>query len=141
MAKGISQVEFVVHSYSEIELLAATLVARTMKQLDAKKISKLVVDSLEAILQCMYEEARIGARSVIYNVVEQMLLDLWHLEVMGKTFYNHIGFDFATSDATDKIGEKLLSTKALMVAIAAFSQQVTGKELVVKKSSRRLNNS
>lgn len=45
----------------------------------------------------------------MYSVVDQIIFDLLHQEVMKEILEKHIVNYFDTSDAAGKIGEKLLS--------------------------------
>lgn len=70
MAKRKHEVDNVVRSHTKIELMVAAPVACTTEQLVAKGILTAGADSLDDILQCAYERARTGDRSVDYNIVE-----------------------------------------------------------------------
>lgn len=77
---------------------------RPTEQLVAKEIRSLVVDSLDDVLQCAYERACIGVRSVVYNVVVPNLFDMSRDEAIGEILEKHIAKFSDTSNTPDKVG-------------------------------------
>lgn len=119
MVNGKSQVEKVVSSYIESESVVGAQVACKTEQLVAKDISTLEANSLVDTLQFACKKVRTGVGSVDYKIVERILLDLLHREVMDEILENFIANHSDTSDAADKNGEKLLSKNAFTAPIAA----------------------
>lgn len=58
----------------------------------------LLAVSLDDILQCVYEKARMRVRSVVCKVVEQILLDLSRRELMDDILDTHIANYIDTSN-------------------------------------------
>lgn len=83
------KVSNVVPSISEMELMVAAQTDCMMKQKVAKDVSALVAKSLGDILQWAHEIARSGVCIVIYNVEEQVLLDLLRRDMIAKNVDRH----------------------------------------------------
>lgn len=124
-----------------IESVVAKQVAGEMEQLVSKEILTLVADSLSDILQWSYEKARTGARSVFYNVVEQMVFDMLRYERIDEFLDNRITKYFDTNDPADKVGGKLLSTNAFMAPIIKFVQRRTNEAGATEPSRRKWKSS
>lgn len=80
IAKDNSQIYNCDQRYSEMKSMLATQIAHKTEQL-ITKIIPFWLDSLHDPLQCVRKEARTGVRSVVYNVVKQVLFEVWHGEV------------------------------------------------------------
>lgn len=104
----------------------------------SKQISTLVADYLEAILQCKFEKARMGARSVVYNVFEQVQFHLSLEEVRAQILDKHIAKYFDTSDAGDKTSEKILSTNPFLASIVAFIQRRNVETVAVGRAAQKM---
>lgn len=118
-------------------------IARTVEQMVVKEISALVPKSLDDIVHCPDENAGTGVCSVIYNAVEQVVLDVQHRDFIGDTLFRHISTYLYTGDAADKVCRKLLSTNFVMPSISAFILRRTSKafaaELYSTKEEEQLN--
>lgn len=141
MAKAKSQVDNIVQSYTEIESKLIAQVTATSKPLVTNEISKLVADSLDGILQSSYVKRRIGVCSFVSKDFEQILFDLFRRGVMEDILDNHITRFFDTSNATDEIGEKLLSITAFMARISTFIQLRISKAVTAERVSTKMANS
>lgn len=137
MAKEKSQVGNVVPRYTEIESMVAAQVTRPTEQLVTKAISTAVVDSLDDILQCKREKGRPEACSVVYNVDEQVPLDLSRQEVMDKIPEKHIANYFDTSAVADKIREKLLLSTETFTHQSPRSYNVRQATLITRNALPR----
>lgn len=126
MAEGKLIFDNAVPSYIETASMVAAPVVSTTEQWVAKEIPTPVAESLNDILQCAYEKARTGARSVAYIVVQQFIFDLFCREVMDEIPEKHLANYFDTSDDTYKIGKRLLFVNAFMAPVATFVQCRTG---------------
>lgn len=96
-----AKVEIVVSNYTKIESVFVSEIVRTTDRLVAKEIPTLVSGSLEEDLQWKYEKACMRTRSDIYTVVEQILSNLSHSEVVDETLNKYIANSFDTRDSTD----------------------------------------
>lgn len=105
--------------------MVAKQVVRTTEQLGFKGIQLLVAELVDDILECANQKARVKARSIVYNVVEQILLDLLSRELMEEILANYIVKYFDTTDTAYRVGQKLLSTNSFMAPIATFIQHST----------------
>lgn len=144
MAKGKSQVYNVVSSYTKIKSMVSRPVSHTTEQLKAKGIPTLLADSLVDIPQCANEQARTGARSVVYIVVEQILFNLLcrvcrerMVEILDQHFMKY----FDNSDTTDNVDEKILSANAFMAPFAVLiqreaSEAVTQERVATKREKQ-----
>lgn len=133
IAESKPQTDNVVPSHGEIETMIAAQVKRATKQIVAKEITTLVEESLDDILQCAYENARSGVRSVVYNVVEQVVFDLIRQDVIGETLDKHISAYLDTENAADKVCDKLLSNNSFMTPIATFVKRKTNETIAAER--------
>lgn len=61
-----------------------------IKQLVPNELSELVEEIVDDLLCTYCHIARIGIQSVVYIVIEQMMLDLFYKDVFGGTINEHI---------------------------------------------------
>lgn len=125
LSKGKSQVENGVLKSPEIESIFSKQVACPTEYLVAKEIPTLVADLLDDIRQCSYEKARSGARSLVYNVIEQIPFDFLRGEVKVVISHKQIAKYFDINDTAYDVCEKLLSSNAFMAPDDAFVQRRT----------------
>lgn len=106
-----------------------------MEQLIAREIPTLVADSPDDILQCAFEKARTRDFSVIHIVIKKALFKLLPEKWMDQTTNRQIAKYFDTSDTSNTVGEKQLSTNALMAPIAAIIKQRTSNGTATERSA------
>lgn len=106
-----------------------TQIACTKMQRATKKFSALVAESFDDILPLPQENIRSGVRSVIYKVLEQVLLELLRRDMIDETHNRHIFSNFKGCNAADKVCGKLLSTNSCIAPTVAFNQYRTGEEM------------
>lgn len=81
------------------EMIAEETGPATEKIFTREASTLFVYESFLYILQCAYNSAQLGGRSLIYNAVEQVLLDLFRRGVIGKTLDRNISSYFKSSKA------------------------------------------
>lgn len=68
----------------------ASKVTSTLKEIITNELSTMVEETLQNTLRAFFLNVQSGIRSVVYNVVEQLVLDLLHQEVIAETLETHI---------------------------------------------------
>lgn len=93
---------------------------------------------MDDIVQCMYEKARMGVLSVVYNVVEQIQCDLLALRSAGQDSRQAHRQLFRPGDNADKICGKILFKNAFMDPIAAFIHRRTGETVAAERVTMKM---
>lgn len=119
--------------YQWIGKMISMQIACTTDKVVAREISALWLEFLNDILQCAYENARSGVRSVTYNVVELVFSDLQRREEISRTLHGYISTYVDHGDAADIVRKRLFSTKPFAAPIAVFIQGRTGKAIAVER--------
>lgn len=78
----------------------------------------MVKEALDGVLHKTFHNTQSGVRSVIYNIVEQVLLDLLHEDDTKETLDAHITNLFSTCEARAGLSKKLLTSTTFMAPIA-----------------------
>lgn len=91
-----------------------------VKKLVLQELTKLVEEALENILRLSYHIAQSDIWSAVYNVVEQVKLDLLCKRVIDKTLNGQTAKLFRTKTAADRISKNLLPSSLFMEPIATF---------------------
>lgn len=71
-------------------------------------------------MRTCYRNSQSGIRSVVYDVDEQLMLDLLRKDVIGEKLDRHIAKFFDTEAATDGLSKKLMTSSSFMAPIATF---------------------
>lgn len=75
----------------------------TVTELVANRLSIMIKKFLEERLSASFKNAQSSIESVVYKVVEQVVLDLLRKEIMGETMDSHIAKLFDTDAACDRL--------------------------------------
>lgn len=125
---GKPKIDNVVQINSERREMIAAPMDRTSEKMIAQDTLALVTESLDDILQYVYENAPTGVRSVVYIVLEQVSLHVVRRDMIGETFEGHISTYFDFNDDAGKIFRELLSTaNPFKEQVAASIKCRTGK--------------
>lgn len=113
-----------------------------IKQLVTDELAMLVEGSLDDIPCTSYCNAQSGIRSVVYRVLEQVMLDLLRKDVIEETMDAHIAKVLNTYAAADEISEKLLTSSSFIAPITTFVPYKTNlfivdQNTVFAKASQR----
>lgn len=76
-------------------------VRSAVSDLVTTELATVLEESLENILRESFHNWQSGIRSVVYNVLEQVILDLLRKDVIGETLEAHIGKVFDTDEAAE----------------------------------------
>lgn len=85
----------------------------------------MVEKALDEVLRKTFHNGQSGVGSVVYNVVEQIMLDLLFKDVIGECFDAHIAKAVDMDEAAEGFWSRLLSSSSLMAPIATFIRQKT----------------
>lgn len=77
------------------------------KDLVSKDLSAIVEEWLEGILCTSLHTAKIRIISVVYHVIEQVVLDQISKEVMRETVYDHLAKFFNREVADNRVSKRL----------------------------------
>lgn len=120
----------------------ATQLSFTTEQTVSKEISTLQAESMPDILQWRNEKAR---TRVCFTLSFILLLSrpysFFTSGSDGRDPRKNIANYFDTSNARDKISEKLLSIKGFVTLIAAFIQRGTGEAIATERVATKMENS
>lgn len=83
-------------------------------QLVPGELKKLFEESCDDILRTSYQNAQSGTRYVVYNVVEQVVLDQLRKDIVGKTMDAYIAKYLDTYAAVSRISKKVLPLSSFM---------------------------
>lgn len=95
----------------------------TVKQLATYAFATLVDESFDDMLCFSYHSAQSGFRSVVYIVLEQVLLDLLHKDVISDTMDALMTKCFDTCAAAKKLSKSLLKLSSFMAPLVTFVQR------------------
>lgn len=96
-----------------------------VKQLVTEELKKLVEETPDNILCTFYHNAQGGLRSVSYNAVEQVLLDLLRKDIICEILAETIAKTFGAKAAVNRLLNELLTSYSFGVPIATFSRRKT----------------
>lgn len=82
-----------------------------------------------------FPNAQSGVQSVLYNFVEQVLLDLLRKEVIEETLDAHVTTFFDTDEAAKGLSKRLLASTFFMALIANFNRRKSNTAMQDKKCS------
>lgn len=99
------QTDNVVLSTRKMKAKIALQIPLTTEQMVVKEISAVLAESPVEIPQCLWNNARNAVRSVIYDVVDQVLLNLLRRDVISESLYSHICTYFTSNNVTEKLAE------------------------------------
>lgn len=93
-------------------------------------------------MRTSYHNAQSGIRSVVYNLVEQVMLDLFRNDFIGEKFEAHVAKAFDTEAAADRLLNKVLTSGSFIKPIATVVRRkrdsaIAKKETVASKASKR----
>lgn len=101
-----------------------------------------MVDWLDSVQKCSYEKARTKVRSVVYNVIKQVLFDLLGGKEINEILNKHITKYIDTRGPADKVGENILCTNGVMaptdVLIQLRNIKTVAEERVAKRREKPL---
>lgn len=100
-----------------------------VKQMIAKKLTDLFKVCLDYMTCMWYHNSQCGICSVVYNAVEQVLLDMLSENANGKTPYAHIARVFDTDSAPDRLSKILLISISFMEVSETFVRSKTHSAL------------
>lgn len=93
-----------------------------VKQLVAGKLTKLVQGTLKDILCTFYQNSQSSIHSVVYIVVEQVMLNLLRKDAISETLVGHNTKFVNAEAATDRLSDKLLTWSSFLAPIATFER-------------------
>lgn len=88
----------------------------------------MVREMSEGIPRTSFHNARNRIHSVVYNVVEQVMLDLTRKDVHGGMLDAHVARFFDTDAVTEVILNRLLASSSIMETIKTFLSRKTENE-------------
>lgn len=88
---------------------------------------------MDDTLYLSYHKAQSGIRSVLYNVMEQEILDLLRKKVIGETLNAGIAKFFDTDAAPVRLSKKLLTSSSFMALITTFVRRKTDSAIADQK--------
>lgn len=80
----------------------------------------MVEEALDDVQSRMYHRAQSGVLSVVFNVVEQVILDLLPKDVIGKLLEAHIAKSYDTDECAEGLLKRLLTSNYFMSPLATF---------------------
>lgn len=96
------------------------VVKSAVMDLVGNKLLALIEESMDDVLQKLLQNAQWGIRLVVCNVVEQVMLDLLHEEVIGNMLDSLIAKCFDNNATADRLSQKLLTSNTFNAPIATF---------------------
>lgn len=105
----------------------------TVRKLGANKMAAMVERALGEVLRKTFNITQRGVRSVVYNIVEQVVSDPPRTNINGEMLDVHITKCFETDEATGGLSKRLLPPTSFMEPIATF---VRAKSDTVMKSKK-----
>lgn len=102
----------------------------------ANKWSPLIDELLDDILRKLIHNGQSRIPSVVYNVDEQMMLDVLVKNVMGDTWDAHIAKFFHTNAAVDKLSQRLLILNTVITPITTFLRPRTDVSMEQKYNTK-----
>lgn len=102
-----------------------------MKQLVAEELATLVLieELLDDILRLSHHNAQSEIRSAMYNVREQIMLDLLRKEIIGETLGGHVAKLLDTDAAINRLSKELLTSSLFVALIVTFVQLENGSAI------------
>lgn len=102
----------------------------------------VVEDLLDDILRLSYNHAQNGIRSVLYSIVEKVVLDRLFEEVTAETLDTQLVKLLDTSAAANRLSRKLLTSSWFMSTTATFIRRETvsaiaGPDILMTKASKK----
>lgn len=95
----------------------------------------MVDEPLNGVLHKMIHNAESGLRSVLYNVVEQVMVDMLQRDVIGKTLDAHIAKFLCTDEVAEGVSTRLLTLPFLMAPMGTSVRRKTDTATEKKKFS------
>lgn len=89
-------------------------------ELVANELLTIIEDLLDDILRKSIHNAQVGITSVMYDIDEQVVVELLHKDVDGDTLDAHIAKFFDIDAAADWLSKNLLTSRLFMASMATF---------------------
>lgn len=110
---------------NEIDDEIARELKSTVNELVANEMVTIVEERLYDVLCKMLPIKQSEVRSVLYEVVEHIRLDLCRKQVIGKRLDSSIAKEFHTNAAAEGLSKRLLPSNAYMVPMATCVRRTT----------------
>lgn len=106
-----------------------------VKELVASEIASMVGEALNDVLLKTSHNAERCVRSIVYNTVEQVMLDLLSKDFIGETLDAHTAKYLNTNEAAEGLSKRLLTSNSVLPPIATFVRRTTDKAMKEMKYS------
>lgn len=105
------------------EDMIAREVKSAVKDLVANELSTMIEELLDDILRKSLQNGQMDIRAVVYNTVDQVMLDVLHTDVNGDTLDAHIANFFDTDAAIDRLSQRWLTSNPFMLPIPKLGRK------------------
>lgn len=105
-----------------------------MKKLIIDELEKVLKELLDDIIRRVYHNAQCGIRSVVYNVVEQVMLDQLRKDVSRETLNAHTAKLLDINTDADRILMNLLTSSPFMSPMTTSVQRKTDTTVANKNT-------
>lgn len=106
-----------------------------VKDLVANELWETIEESLNDILRKLLHNPQSGIHSGVYNVVDEVMLNLLHKDVILDTLDGHVAKIFDTEAAADRLSKRFLTSSTFMESIATFMRSKTYTTMAQQKFS------
>lgn len=119
MGAANPQVENAILSNSGMKSVIAMQIRCTAEGMVAKETYAFASESLDNKMKCAHAIARIAVRYAVFEIMEQLILDLLHMGVNEETLDGHLSINFSYNNAVDKDCRRVLTTISFTSPITA----------------------